>query len=711
MSGLFLSDGVRFPMVVSRFDRLWLVAVLLFALLCCGDRSAAASDETFPVYECITPNVAFWRDVYAKYPSSQGVIHDSVDLGVVYEVVDLEPDTGSAARERNSDKVKAVKAKYENILLRLAAGNSPVDAEEKRVLALFGPRPPGPDALSTAATRIRFQLGQKDHFMAGLRRSGAYLPQFREIIRSYGLPVDLAYLPHVESSFNYNAYSKFGAAGVWQFTQETGKRFLTIDYTVDERRDPLRATHAAAQLLKENYEKLGSWPLALTAYNHGVNGMRRAKEAKGDYPTIFREYESGLFKFASRNFYSEFLAAREVAENYRKYFGEVALAAPVESYEVPLKGHMPFQDLLRHFKVDKETFRQLNPALREPVYLGQKYVPKGYQVRLPASKEMVQLAKQMPEEVYKSQQKRSGIYLVRRGDTVSSIAKRHGVAVGELVAANQLGKRATIYVGQNLRIPKMETAPTLIADRVPKKVVEKRLASLLPQVPPPDSSVTSASQSQPAEKAPAVVKTGVVPRPSAPDAPVASPVAPSNPVQITLTGPQDPQATPGAEEAVSPAALVDPAVVVGNFNIERVYGRKGKQFGVIRVVAEETLGHYADWLGVNARELRKLNRLAMGKELQLDREITIPLDGVSRERFEELRYEYHREMEEDFFAAYQVQGVRRYQIKPGDNIWRLCQVEFELPLWLVKKYNAELDVNNLKRGAEIVVLVVVEKKS
>jgi len=252
-----------------------------------------------------------WPSVYAKYSTSQGVIHDSIALGVVYEVVDLEPDTGTAARERNSNRVKAARVKYEEILLRLAGGNPPANANEQRVAALFGPGG-GPEAFGLAATRIRFQLGQKDRFLEGLIRSGAYLPQIREIIRSYGLPVELAYLPHVESSF--------GAAGIWQFTQETGKRFMTIDYAVDERRDPLRATHAAARLLKENHEKLGDWPLAVTAYNHGVNGMRRAKEAKGDYPAIFREYESGLFKFASRNFYAEFLAACEVAENYRTYF-------------------------------------------------------------------------------------------------------------------------------------------------------------------------------------------------------------------------------------------------------------------------------------------------------------------------------------------------------------------------------------------------------
>ncbi|HSR35801.1 MAG TPA: lytic transglycosylase domain-containing protein, partial [Desulfurivibrionaceae bacterium] len=376
---------------------------LLVVVLCVSASPALANP--FPLYECIKPNVAFWKDIYSKYPSSQGLIHDANDLGVVYEVVDLEPELGSAARERNSNRIKAVKARYEEMLLHFAEGNPPENAEQRRVLALFGARPDHA-RLRQAAASIRFQLGQKDRFLEGVIRSGSYLGQIKEIIRSYDLPEELAYLPHVESSFNYKAYSKFGAAGIWQFTQETGKRFLTIDYAVDERRDPIRATHAAARLLKENFDKLGSWPLALTAYNHGVNGMRRAKAEKGDYEAIFKEYESGLFKFASRNFYSEFLAACEVAKNHRAYFGDVPLAQPVASHEVTLQGHIPLARLLNHFKVEKEEFQKLNPALREPIYLGEKYVPQGYQVRLPQDKETTRLASRLPAEQYQKAQKR-----------------------------------------------------------------------------------------------------------------------------------------------------------------------------------------------------------------------------------------------------------------------------------------------------------------
>ena len=151
----------------------------------------------------------------------------------------------------------------------------------------------------------------------------------------------------------------------------------------DERRDPLAAAQAAAQLLKENYERLGSWPLAITAYNHGAAGMQRAKAAHGDYPEIFRSYNGRTFKFASRNFYSEFLAARRVASDYRRYFGDLDLAAPRPLRSVSLDGYAALTDLCRHFKVSPQVVREMNPALRPPVFNGQKYVPEGYTLNLP----------------------------------------------------------------------------------------------------------------------------------------------------------------------------------------------------------------------------------------------------------------------------------------------------------------------------------------
>jgi membrane-bound lytic murein transglycosylase D len=274
-------------------------------------------DNAFPEYQIIQNNVAFWEKIYSVYSINSAVIHDLIDLTKIYTVISLVDEDLPGARATNNARMEAVKDKYSRILLQLAAGQSPETRDEIRVAAMFR----GPNARSDmqrAADNIRAQIGQKERFLEGVQRSIKYIPRIKRIFHEYGLPTDLAYLPHVESSFNIDAYSKCGAAGMWQFTRGTGKQYLRIDDDVDERRDPLKSTHAAAQLLQKNFDALGDWPLAITAYNYGTAGMVRAKEAHGSYETIFRHYEEGYFKFASRNFYSEFLAARKIAKRYEK---------------------------------------------------------------------------------------------------------------------------------------------------------------------------------------------------------------------------------------------------------------------------------------------------------------------------------------------------------------------------------------------------------
>ena len=157
---------------------------------------------------------------------------------------------------------------------------TPTTHNEKRVAALFTGKNRSRD-LALAVENVRSQRGQKERFLAGVIHSGRYIQEIKRLFRTYNLPEELAYLPHVESSFNFNAYSKYGAAGIWQFTRETGKGYLTIDQTVDERLDPILAAHAAAKYLKNSYEDLNNWPLALTSYNYGLSGMLRAVNEQG----------------------------------------------------------------------------------------------------------------------------------------------------------------------------------------------------------------------------------------------------------------------------------------------------------------------------------------------------------------------------------------------------------------------------------------------
>ncbi|HSH13671.1 MAG TPA: transglycosylase SLT domain-containing protein, partial [Desulfurivibrionaceae bacterium] len=319
--------------MLCRTTKHTLVAVVAGVLLFCSPLAARAVEEPFPIYPAIEKNVRFWEKVFAEYSLSQGVLHDRDDLGIIYAVVELLPPASPYASETNRLRLEPIKEGYRQMLLRLAMGEGPANVEEQRVLNFFGSAPSS-EQLLTAADNIRVQIGQKERFREGVVRSGAWLPEIRQVFEAEGVPADLVYLAHVESSFNPKAQSKVGAVGLWQFMRATGRRFLNIDAARDERLNPRKASRAAARFLGENYRVLGSWPVAITAYNHGQGGMRRAAEAHGDLPGILAGYQGKSFGFASRNFYAEFLAARNVASNYEKYFGSIEVSTPEPLREV-----------------------------------------------------------------------------------------------------------------------------------------------------------------------------------------------------------------------------------------------------------------------------------------------------------------------------------------------------------------------------------------
>ena len=398
----------------------------------------------------------FWEDVYSRYSTQQGLLHDSEDLSRIYTIVDLVDVNVPDSARINSERIKAAKSRVNDILTNLGSGNPPTTQEEKNISGLFLRQPHS--AFQEARENIRLQIGQKNRFLEGLIRSGKYLAQFKQFFAAQGLPTELAYLPHVESSFNPKAFSKAGAAGLWQFTRSTGKDFLTINERIDERYDPYLATQAAVKLLKENYSQLQSWPLALTAYNYGRAGMIRAKNENGSYENIFKSYSQGYFKFASRNFYSEFLAALRVAT---RLGGDpsVPFERPEPSVTFRLKEDMPTARIRSSYRISPQNFARLNPAIMQPVLDGQKSVPKGYLMRLPATNQAeLKIETEYPRQ--NAQLQRSGKtsdsivrYMVRKGDTILSIARQFQLSPQELLAANRKNQKTAIRIGDKLIIP------------------------------------------------------------------------------------------------------------------------------------------------------------------------------------------------------------------------------------------------------------------
>lgn len=269
--------------------------------------------DPFPALACISDNVLFWEKVYSEIDVNEAYLHDKNDLSMIYSSFSLA--SNKALRNR---QIETERKKYINILSALAAklkaGSRKWSAEEKRVANLFKPGTLNSQNVGAAIANLRVQTGLKSQFDAGVQRSINYLPTVYPIIKNSGLPLDIVFLPHVESSYNSKAGSKVGAMGLWQIMPNTMK-ILEGKHAVAKRTDPKISTRAAMKLLKNDFEKVQNWPLTLTAYNHGVNGMLRAIDETGsrDLCKVIDHYSSPSFRFASSNFYAQFLAARKVA--------------------------------------------------------------------------------------------------------------------------------------------------------------------------------------------------------------------------------------------------------------------------------------------------------------------------------------------------------------------------------------------------------------
>lgn len=444
----------------------------------------------FPKPEEINKDVHFWKRVYTEISTSEGFIHDSTNLAIIYETIPIASRKGKKSRSRF---IKKVKKKYQTILTTLARGKrTGLTKEEKRVLFLW-PKDVTNKELARARKRLRFQLGQSDKFRAGLIRSGSWKPYILKILENMGLPKEIAALPHVESSFNYRAYSKVGAAGMWQFTRSTGRRYMRVDHVVDERLDPFIATVAAARLLKNNYAVTGSWPLAITAYNHGAAGMRRAAKKIGskDIERILRKYKSRSFGFASRNFYPSFLAAVEIDSNPKKYFKNIQITPPSRYQMVKLPAYLSIDTILNVLKIDRTDLMASNPALRPAVWNGNKYIPRNYELRIDpdtvsTNEPVTELIANIDAGHQFSKQKADRYHRVRKGQTLSVIAARYRIRMRDLVAANNMRNKHHIRVGQVLILPEPGRKKTGIKKIKRKPVKEQNPPKVEPQALPED---------------------------------------------------------------------------------------------------------------------------------------------------------------------------------------------------------------------------------
>jgi membrane-bound lytic murein transglycosylase D len=704
-------------------------------------KSLAQDPSLFPRPAELEPAISFWVRVYTEVDTQSGFLHDSQHLDVIYTDLRL-----------NRSAIEARRSQIQEDLRVLATGERDQLTDSQREILALWPIDVSSQTLRAAASNVRWQLGQSDRFLGGLQRSGAYRQHINNVIQEKGLPAELGVLPHVESSFNPGAFSSASAAGMWQFTRATGQRFMRIDHIVDERMDPYTATSAAMSLLEYNYSVLGTWPLALTAYNHGAGGIARAvrETETTDIEKIVANYKGRSFGFASRNFYAQFLAVNEVEKNAEEHFGAVRFNSAPNFREVETDAFIDAEVFASSVGISLEQLRADNRALRPVVWEGNKRIPAGFRIKV--REEVVAsgdiLAMVLADFKFPVQTPDIA-YVVERGDSLSVIARRFNTSVTRLASLNQLQSRNRIQIGQRLLLPQDNSQQASTAAVVAEEgsytvrrgdtvsliaarygVTEQALLGVngiqdphriypgqqltMPgqgdagvQLVGIDATIaaTQTIQAQLAEEVVAFTEP-------VSDTPASTPeeVEPLTLVRLPPAAvlPDNQELDAPVTDEESTAEALDPVVDFSESNEQLVeslsadpsdYTVAGNN--TVEVQASETLGHFADWLGIRAWDVRRLNNMAFRDPVIVGKRLTLDFSRVNIAGFELKRREFHSTLQQEFFSNYRIQGVEQYEIKRNDNIGAIARNRYSTPIWLVRQYNPELDFNRIQIGQKI----------
>jgi hypothetical protein len=299
--------------------------------------------------------------------------------------------------------------------------------------------------------RVRYFINQfsksgRNDLEKALARSGKYMPMIIQVLHEEGVPEELAYLALIESGFLTHSVSPSGAVGLWQFVPSTARQYgLRIDSWVDERRDPLKSTRAAATYLKDLHDYFGRWYLAVAAYNAGQGAIDKAMQRSGasDFWSLSTKAK---LREETRNFVPRFVAASLIANDPQKYgFIDLAYDPPMDYEEMEIQGSLRLASLAEMAGTDPETIRALNPAL-----LRSSTPPEesAFRVKFPVGHATIFA------QSYQERQTKPAQFLtheVKKGETLFAIARRYGQRVKSLMDLNGLAN-PTVRVGQLLKV-------------------------------------------------------------------------------------------------------------------------------------------------------------------------------------------------------------------------------------------------------------------
>jgi len=289
---------------------------------------------------------------------------------------------------------------------------------------------------------LYLQTVARESFIQYLSRSGKYRDLIKGILKEKNMPLDLAYLPLIESGFNPKARSWANAVGMWQFISSTGRIYgLKSNWWYDEKRDFVKSTYAACDYLSKLYNQFDSWHLALAAYNCGEGGLSRAIKKSGT-----NNFWDLKLRKQTYNYVPLYMAATIIAKDPEKYGFEIEYEEPLSFDTVIVDKPVDLKTIAEILNVSVKEIRGLNPEILRDVTPPQY---PSYKLRVPEGTKEI-FARKYAELPAK---KLYSMHKVRKGETVSGIAKRYGVPPFSVIQANSLSRRYTIYPGQYLKIP------------------------------------------------------------------------------------------------------------------------------------------------------------------------------------------------------------------------------------------------------------------
>ena len=448
----------------------------------------------------------------------------------------------------------------------------------------------------------------------------------------------------------------------------------------------------------------------------------------------------------------EFVAASRIAEAPERYFGRLVRDRPIAYARVEMPFYGTVGSVSRALGVPMSTLKAANPALRASVWEGTKRIPRGFELKVPTAelpRPMHVALADVPAKHQHARQTRDATHIVRRGDTLSGIARRYGVRVSELQALNGLRSRHRIRAGQKLRLPGDHAAPA--------STTKTRTIASIPEVPPPDGRYTvrrgdtvasiarrfgmterelvnanalrnrhriypgqelrvaeteqkTAQTELPAKAAPGGRKPPASDPGAAENHPQSSaeltPAATGGDPVITVpdVDPPDPEST--LVEVAAEAGDEDPQESGPSGLLADPNDYSVASDGTVEVQAMETLGHYAEWLGIRASRLRSINRLRYGEPLPVHSRLKLDFGATSPEDFERQRLDYHKDIQETFFAEWEIAGTETHRLRRGDSLWVLSHRRFNVPLWLLRQYNPDVEFESPSVGTRITVPIL-----